>query len=69
MKNKILAVFLSLILMFSLSSVYATIEEIVGSGDPVPFGNKFANNALGAFQWAGYAISVGMIIFIGINLT
>ena len=44
------------------------IEEILsGDAKTVVIGDTVAGNILGAMQWVGYAIAVGMLIYIGIK--
>ena len=69
MKKKIL--FFNLIIAISLlfSAVYATIEDVIGEVNVNPVEKELAGDILGALQWIGYAIAVGMIIYIGIKYT
>ena len=46
-----------------------SIETIIGEAKPVEVNNTVASNILGAMQWFGYAIAVGMLIYIGIKYT
>lgn len=55
------------------SYVYASdIVGIIGAGEninikPRPVGQTFATKLIGAMQWFGYAIAVGMVVLIGIK--
>lgn len=46
-----------------------TIESVLGenAGKTVEIDNGVAGNILGAMQWIGYAIAVGMLMYIGIK--
>lgn len=67
---KLLLIITILALAFIVPIVYANnIESIVGEANPTPLDeNKTVeSNILGAMQWIGYAIAVGMLIYIGIK--
>lgn len=54
-----------------LSQVYAIEGIVTCSGDigVNPVGNAIASKILGAFQFIGYAIAIGMLIVVGIKYT
>lgn len=70
MKKKISKIFTIMFIIFSfvLSQVYA-IDEIVGGGDigVNEVDKTLAAKILGAFQYVGYAIAIGMIIMLGVK--
>lgn len=70
MKKKIIICFI-LISIFLISSFVCTnavtdITQIVNP-TPTPVGNDTANAIIGAMKWIGYAIAIGMMVFIGIK--
>ena len=70
MKKKIIICFI-LISIFLISSFACTnavtdITQIVNP-TPTPVGDDKANAIIGAMQWIGYAIAIGMMVFIGIK--
>ena len=71
MRNKFLGMIFIFICIFSISYVFATdIATIVGGNagiTPQEVDGTFASNLIGALQWIGYAIAVGMLVFIGIK--
>lgn len=71
MKAKISIVLTSLMtLFFNFTYSFAsTIESVLGdeAGNPREIDGNFAGNLIGVFRWIGYAIAVGMLIFIGIK--
>ncbi len=67
MKKKI-GVSIILIMILSLfTSVYAGIEDVIGHVEVNNVDNELAGKIIGAFQWIGYAIAIGMIVFIGVK--
>lgn len=72
MKKKNIIMFILMIMLLNFSFVYASesgIVEIIGGGEikPTEVGDGFAESFLGMFQWCGYAISVGMLVYLGIK--
>lgn len=69
MKKKIFSIFLTILTIFQ-STYVSAIEGIIG-GDTSPnaVDNALALKILGAFQWIGYAIAVGMLVYVGIKYT
>lgn len=68
-KMKTLSTFLVMLYICFSTVAFAT-NYIPPVGEPTaPSGefNTFASNIIGVMMWAGYAIAVGMIIFIGIK--
>ena len=69
MKKKVIISAL-LILMIVMSSFVCakTVTSVVGKPGPSLFGGETTvNKLLGIFQWIGYAIAVGMLIYVGIK--
>ena len=70
MKKKIIVCFM-LISIFLISSFVCAepvtdITQIVDP-TPTPVGDGKANVIIGTMQWIGYAIAIGMMVFIGIK--
>lgn len=70
MKRKIIVCFM-LVSIFLISSFACTnavtdITTIVNP-TPTPVGSDTASKVIGAMQWIGYAIAIGMLVYIGIK--
>lgn len=70
MKNKIFSIFISLCILFS-TVCFATDGIIRDINPNLPSGAEHASTVaetiIGAAMWIGYAIAIGMIVFIGIK--
>ena len=69
--SRVISVFMSMLLVCSLFSVaFASNFDFTGDNDltanDAGLGDT-ASSVLGLIQWVGYAIAVGMIIYIGIR--
>lgn len=71
MKKKMVKVLTIITIIFSLvlSQVYAVEEVIGGTVGVNAVDNAFASKILGAIQFIGYAIALGMIIVVGVKYT
>ena len=69
-KKCIICIFLVCFYMISLCTCFATALDGIGL-NPTPTapdgGDTIAGKILGFLQWAGYAIAVGIVIYIGIK--
>ena len=74
---KILSVFLAMFLMMGFTTMVCA-EEVtgfsIGNGEKANMTNirnsgasTTANSILGAMQWIGYAVAVGMLVYVGIK--
>lgn len=72
-ENKIIKItaMISYMCFMLLSQVYAINDIVTGSGEigVRPVDNNAASKILGAFQFIGYAIAIGMLIVVGIRYT
>lgn len=67
--KKFISIFMTVAMLFAMCSV-AFASDISGFKiDPTPpgGGQEFANTILGFVQWVGYAIAIGMLIYVGIK--
>ena len=54
--------------ILELGDPYGSIEAVMrGRATPVEVDQTTARKILGAMQWIGYAIAVGMLIYVGIK--
>lgn len=71
MKKKMSRIFMIMFIIFSFvsSQVYA-VEQVIGGDVGVnAVDNAFASKILGAVQFIGYAIALGMLIMVGAKYT
>ncbi len=64
-------VFLSMLIVLSVPTILFAFDPSIGDPTPTaPDGiSPMVKTILGAIQWIGYAISLGMLIYIGIKYT
>ncbi len=64
-------VFLSMLIVLSIPTILFAFDPTIGDPDPkAPNGiSPMVETILGAIQWVGYAIALGMLIYIGIKYT
>lgn len=71
MRKKMLTMLILFVITLTFSYAYASedIVTIIGGGDIAPeeIDSGFATKILGAFQWVGYAIGVGILAFLGVK--
>lgn len=69
--KKFVSIFMTLAMMFTMCNVAfasGTSSKLFDPDMGVPGeATNFANKILGFVQWAGYAIAVGMLIYVGIK--
>lgn len=70
MKKKIFKVLVVFLIASCISTFSLAVEYIPNVGTPEAPSTEFntiAGNIIGVMMWVGYAIAVGMIIFVGIK--
>lgn len=68
--KKIISIFLTIVMVMTMfSDVFALPGDLQGVTPVQPSGSNAISKVLGAFQWIGYAIALGMLIYIGIKYT
>ncbi len=71
MKGRFLKIFVSIFILILISTtcVFATNQYIPSPSPSLPTTEpkKAASNIIGSLMWIGYAIAIGMLIYIGIK--
>lgn len=68
--KKYISVLLTISMIITIfSNVFALPGDLTGISPQIPEGKNTISVVLGAFQWIGYAIALGMLIYVGIKYT
>lgn len=65
--KKFMSIFMTVAMLFAMCSVASAISNFTVTVSAPGSGQAFANKILGFVQWVGYAIAIGMLIYVGIK--
>lgn len=65
--KKFMSIFMTVAMLFAMCSVASAISGFAVTASAPGGGQVFANKILGFVQWVGYAIAIGMLIYVGIK--